>query len=421
MTSSMTSPRPATRTVEPVQQFSGGVPVDASDGRQEPTDTQHPFSYRSEIFSTVELDWAIEHHKVTLDHIVMARYLSQELHNPRSSPEERVEYNQRMGRLVHCYKQSRKWRILDHRFCSYIPAEVVLAEVVLEVPGPVTRFGKFVATVLRSRRPTIRSSVIDIAYLPEATKTTDLEIVAAIWKCHGLYLRAAERRGGRRSLLVQDIYSLIVALFSLADAQAVPDRDHAPAAKERAAKERAAKERAAKAQAIASAEIKRLDTSIKDAAVAEARHDYLLGMFAGVIFLVALMGVLFGFTPGKPTIHSVLGVMAAGGLGATLSVMCRLTANRLRVDTGAGAALIRLAGSFRPLVGAIFGLALYIFIEADLFPISPTITGQKLTYFYLSAAFLAGFSERLAQDAITKAGAVISSDGSPAEGSHRKA
>lgn len=344
-----------------------------------------------------------------------ARYLSQELHNPRSSPEGHVEYNQSMGILVDCCERSRKLRILDYRICSHIPAEVVLAEVVPEVHGPVTRFGKFLATVLRSRssrRTTIRT-VIDIAYLPEAIKTTDLEIVAAIWKCHGLYLRAAERRGGRRSLLVQDIYSLIVALFSLADAQAIPDHDYAPAAKERAAKERAAK-----AQAIAIAEIKRLDASIKDAAVAEARQDYLHGMFAGVIFLIALMGGLFRFTPG--TIHSVLGVIAAGGLGATLSVMCRLTANRLRVDTGAGAALIRLAGGFRPVVGAIFGLALYIFIEADLFPISPTITGQKLTYFYLAAAFLAGFSERLAQDAITKAGAVISSDGSPAEGSHRK-
>jgi hypothetical protein len=87
---------------------------------------------------------------------------------------------------------------------------------------------------------------------------------------------------------------------------------------------------------------------------------------------------------------------------------------------GAGTALIRLAGGFRPVVGAIFGLALYIFIEAGLFPIKLTVTGQKLTYFYLGVAFLAGFSERLAQDAITKAGTVIGSNSSQEEPSGEK-
>jgi hypothetical protein len=100
--------------------------------------------------------------------------------------------------------------------------------------------------------------------------------------------------------------------------------------------------------------------------------------------------------------------------------MSRLTANRLKVDPGAGTALIRLAGGFRPVVGAIFGLALYVFIEASLLPIKLTVTGQKLTYFYLGVAFLAGFSERLAQDAITKAGTVIGSDSSQEEPSGEK-
>jgi hypothetical protein len=165
-----------------------------------------------------------------------------------------------------------------------------------------------------------------------------------------------------------------------------------------------------KAAPRVSAELDSLEESIKSAAETEARQDYLLGMFAGVIFLIGLVTLLFYFTSAGSIIHSVLGVVTAGGLGATLSVMSRLTSNRLRVDAGAGTALIRLAGGFRPVVGAIFGLAIYAFIEASLLPIKVTVTGQNLTYFYLAVAFLAGFSERLAQDAITKAGGVISSD-----------
>jgi hypothetical protein len=197
-----------------------------------------------------------------------------------------------------------------------------------------------------------------------------------------------------------------VYLLSVADAQAISSGNDP--------------EQITIARSRASNELDNLKKSIRNAAATDARQDYLLGMGTGIIFLIALVAILFQFTSGQPTIQSVLGVVAAGGLGATVSVMSRLTANRLKVDPGAGTALIRLAGGFRPVVGAIFGLALYIFIEAGLFPIKLTVTGQKLTYFYLGVAFLAGFSERLAQDAITKAGTVIGSNSSQEEPSGEK-
>jgi len=359
-----------------------------------------PLSYRREILSTEELESAINDGKVTLSHIVMARYLSQEFHNPDVQPEKRGQYNKLTGQLLEKYENHGTWWVRDHHFCSYIPAGVVLRR-----RRRVSRFARLQDSIRLSRKariPRKSDTTIDMVYLPEATETTDPEIEAAIWKSYSLYLAATQRRGERQYFLIQRIYSLIVYLLSLADAQAISTTDS---------------ERIAKEAPGACAELNHLEQSLKKAIVTEARQDYLVGMFSGVIFLMILVGVLLRFTSGKSAMHAVLGVIAAGGLGATLSVMSRLTANRLSVDAGADTALIRLAGGFRPVVGAVFGLALYTFIEADLLPINVTVTGQKLTYFYLAVAFLAGFSERFAQDAITKAGAAIVPDSPPAEDS----
>jgi hypothetical protein len=353
-----------------------------------------------EPFSLTELDSAIKDQTATLTQVVMARYLGKELPDRGS----RAIYSERAGPLLEAYRSQSSHQgywIQNFHLCSYVPAAVVLRPQRRYTP----RLRKFLITILAGS-PRRDSDDIDLVYLPEASHTTDAEIEAAIWKSNGPYLEATQRRGERQSFLIRTVYSLIVYLLSVADAQAISSGNDP--------------EQITIARSRASNELDNLKKSIRNAAATDARQDYLLGMGTGIIFLIALVAILFQFTSGQPTIQSVLGVVAAGGLGATVSVMSRLTANRLKVDPGAGTALIRLAGGFRPVVGAIFGLALYIFIEAGLFPIKLTVTGQKLTYFYLGVAFLAGFSERLAQDAITKAGTVIGSNSSQEEPSGEK-
>lgn len=378
--------------------------ADFPDGYQE----QDSWSYHSEILSIEELDSVANGEGPPLIHIVMTRYLRQERYNPDASDEERAQYAKQLGSLLDAYRgqldadgaqsdadrdqKAGKWHIKDLYFCSYIPAAVVLK---WRCPdnqegGLIGHVRKFVKAVLLRTTPEANYS-IETAYGPEAVRVTGEEIAAAMLKSGDLYLEAIQRRRHRRSILIQHTYFLIVDLLRAADAQAIAGGDA---------------ENAAKAASGASAQLSRLEESTKNAAETEARQDYLFGMAAGIIFLIALVWVLFQFTSERPAIQSALGPVVAGGLGAAVSVMTRLTANNLRVDADAGTGLIRLAGGFRPLVGAIFGLALYIFIEADLLPINLTVNEQKLTYFYLAAAFLAGFSERLAQDAITKAGAI---------------
>jgi hypothetical protein len=90
--------------------------------------------------------------------------------------------------------------------------------------------------------------------------------------------------------------------------------------------------------------------------------------------------------------------------------MARMTkariSNSLAIDYQVGRPLITCAGLFRPVVGAILGLAVYILINADLLPLKVP-TGFQSHFFYAAVAFLAGFSERLAQDALFRTSCTV--------------
>jgi hypothetical protein len=84
--------------------------------------------------------------------------------------------------------------------------------------------------------------------------------------------------------------------------------------------------------------------------------------------------------------------------------MHRLTTNHLRLNPTAEHNSLRLLGAFRPVLGGILGLVVYVLISGDLLNISvPPGSPIKTPYFLAGLAFLAGFSERLAQDTLTRA------------------
>jgi hypothetical protein len=84
----------------------------------------------------------------------------------------------------------------------------------------------------------------------------------------------------------------------------------------------------------------------------------------------------------------------AGGLGAIVSVLMRMSSNSFRVDYEVGRATIRRLGSFRPFIGAIFGIAVYFLIKSGI-PNVQLPADQNQAFFFLAAvAFLSGFNER---------------------------
>lgn len=134
----------------------------------------------------------------------------------------------------------------------------------------------------------------------------------------------------------------------------------------------------------------------------EARIVYFWGMVVGalvsggVAILLALVVWATGwFNPPHTTGAETFFVCyAAGGLGAIVSVLMRMSSNRFNVDFEVGRATVRVLGSFRPFIGAVFGIALYFLVLSTLLRMElPESDGQAF-FFLGTLAFLSGFNER---------------------------
>jgi hypothetical protein len=132
---------------------------------------------------------------------------------------------------------------------------------------------------------------------------------------------------------------------------------------------------------------------------------YFFGMLVGVAIAAAAIWVLSvpaQLTLGTIQLSLVGNCAAAGGVGAVISVMVRVTNNdNLNIDYERGRVIAFLVGVFRPIIGAVFGGILLIFLKSGLIAITiAPATLQDITLFYVAVGFLAGFSERWAQDTI---------------------
>jgi hypothetical protein len=154
------------------------------------------------------------------------------------------------------------------------------------------------------------------------------------------------------------------------------------------------------------------------------RLVYFAGMMAGLVWLGVLAAAgaglysLFGefhrHDVGTQTFFICYGM---GAVGAVVSVMVRMTSSKegsFTVDYEVGRRAIRRVGSFRPVVGAIFAVVLYIALRGGLVQLK-TPAGHQTTFFYATLAFLAGFSERRARFVLGNAERVLGS-GDPAGG-----
>ena len=148
----------------------------------------------------------------------------------------------------------------------------------------------------------------------------------------------------------------------------------------------------------------------------QAQLDYLTGMLAFLAFAIAGT-VTIALATGvldKPVTVSVL----AGATGAVVSVMNRMTTGRLVLRPESGKKTIRALGFMRPVIGAVFGAVIYLFLDGGIVEVlSPPQGGANLA-FYAGLGFVSGFSERFAQDVIAQATpASARADAAPAKAS----
>ncbi|MGH3105377.1 MAG: hypothetical protein ACRDN6_14900 [Gaiellaceae bacterium] len=131
-----------------------------------------------------------------------------------------------------------------------------------------------------------------------------------------------------------------------------------------------------------------------------ARLVYFWGMMIGVLVLAAIAATVAGAlwaidiqTSYTIDIQTFFACYVAGALGALVSVMSRMNTGKFALDYEVGRPSLRRLGSFRPVLGAVFGVALY-FVLASGILMTEVPDDEQRFFYYGTLAFVAGFSER---------------------------
>jgi hypothetical protein len=138
----------------------------------------------------------------------------------------------------------------------------------------------------------------------------------------------------------------------------------------------------------------------------DAQQSYLAGAFscASAMFLLLMAGAFGGFELLQTDVVVLLVAFGSGGIGALVSVMLRVMNQPLQIDYHAGKSLMFFAGVFRPVIGALFGLIFFVLLNAGILQaVKLPDERDKFLYFVAAITFLAGFSERRAQDILVRA------------------
>jgi hypothetical protein len=147
-----------------------------------------------------------------------------------------------------------------------------------------------------------------------------------------------------------------------------------------------------------------------------ARMVYVGGLFAGIAAMlpVAVLAALGLWVFGALDLHGAgtqafFACLTAGSIGAFVSVLSRMSAPaKFELDPAVGRRAIFYLGTYRPLVGSIFGLALYFLLQSSLLQVE----SSKEFATFVVAAFLGGFSERFVKVMLNSAEQSVGGGGS---------
>jgi|ERR1051326_1905784 hypothetical protein len=141
---------------------------------------------------------------------------------------------------------------------------------------------------------------------------------------------------------------------------------------------------------------------------AKNRLRYLAGMLAGIAVIAGFGAILTSFKQ-DPVIPAttVPMILLFAGMGCITSVLTRLSSIDLRDQTSLW--LIFISGMARPVTAIFFAIVIYLLLSLRIvdFHIGAG-TDPAPPSLFLVAAFMSGFSERFAQDILTKLGGVVS-------------
>jgi hypothetical protein len=215
-----------------------------------------------------------------------------------------------------------------------------------------------------------------------ATKTAP-EVAAELHRCDELAVRAnAVLTGVRQRICLELVVSCATHLLSLVDTRAGLGDE----AKTKAA---VAHERA---------EMKKVQAYYCEAANGQAQLVYFGGIAAVMVALGAIAALWLSISWAAP-----VAALVAGAAGALVSVIQRINSGTFQVDYDVGGPYAFFLGGLRPLIGGAFGMAITFVFSGGLLhlPVAQGTSTNDQRLALLVLAFVAGFSERWAQDTLT--------------------
>ncbi|HKU58214.1 MAG TPA: hypothetical protein VJP39_01305, partial [Gaiellaceae bacterium] len=165
-------------------------------------------------------------------------------------------------------------------------------------------------------------------------------------------------------------------------------------------------------------ELARIEDYYLRAGAKAGRIVYVTGMLTGatVIALTCAILAIVLTHPAHTWNHNVQVLLlcaGAGAVGALVSVLSRMSSgknDKFSVDFEVGRPLLRRLGIYKPLVGSVFGLALYFLLVSGIL-MTQAPSEKNGIYFYTVIAFLAGFSERFTGVMFGNAERLLSGEG----------
>jgi hypothetical protein len=157
-----------------------------------------------------------------------------------------------------------------------------------------------------------------------------------------------------------------------------------------------------------------------------AETRYFKGMMAGLLILAAI-GLALAWLLQPIVTESLLAVIAGtyfgGAVGAMISVMSRMTRGRLALNYEVGRTYLVWLGIFRPVIGTVSAMFVYFVLAGGLIGLGLPAEAETHFYFLTAVAFVAGFSERFAQDMLgrVEAGFPIEHDNHELQGTASEA
>ena len=272
-------------------------------------------------------------------------------------------FQARHGQIVHAY------------WCSNIESAVVLTER--------KRFGR--SPVFAFHRES-----------DWATKNAP-DVASELHRCDALAVRAkAVLTGVRQRICLELVVSCAANLLSLVDSRAHAGDE---------AKTAAALRRD-------HAEISKVEAYYCDAANGQAQLIYFGGIATVTIALGALAAVWLSNSWAAP-----VAALVAGALGAVVSVIQRINSGKFELEYDVGGPYTFFLGGLRPLIGGVFAMAITFAFSGGLLhvPVGSSESTDHRRLALLVLGFLAGFSERWAQDTLTSIAPIAKS--APATGS----